>query len=339
MPSVILLDNSLAMCKYINQRSSTNQPSSTSSSDDTNLSKRDISLFFIRKLIENVAKNFQHEHFALVNNLGFLLIFMSIPLKLSFCPKVAYSSTAEVLCEFTKDHARLLDSLSTLKIGSSSCIEEGLNKVSELVIEEWAGFTNVQIILITSDVENSRTNSTKYLCDRLRENNRILKQLYLLNGVDFDEKIHINSILNEDLLTSNREFNLKESFFSCQYPFSFPNRFDIICLGSDPKIDSTGSSSSSSSYTRLEFENDNFKSSKKSTVNKNPRQSYLANLLELNNSTGRLFLTQSLDKDYIEKKFLSTVFDELYKKSIFELKCGNLQSFVSLIPNPTAYKG
>jgi hypothetical protein len=245
--------------------------------------------------------------------------------------KVAYSSIAEVICEFTRDYSKILDSLASLKIGDYAHLEEGLNKVSSLVIDEWAGFTNVQIILITSEFDNLRSaNSIRTLCSRLRDNKKLLSSIFLSTGIEFDERIHMNSILNEDLVS-----NKNTAYYSCQFPFSFPNRFDIICLNND--------SSSPSSSTRFEFEVDKFKYNslafRKSSNSNSSKVNHLTSLLELNNSIGKMHVSESLNCDYIEGQFVKSVFEEIYSQFVCELKCGHLEATVSLIPSPISYKG
>ena len=48
--------------------------------------------------------------------------------------QVSYSSTAQIVSEFTRDYEKLLDALKSLKNGDSACLEEGLNKISDLEI-------------------------------------------------------------------------------------------------------------------------------------------------------------------------------------------------------------
>ena len=63
--------------------------------------------------------------------------------------------------------------------------------------------------------------------------NQLVFYLVILKiGIDFDEHMHFNSILNEDILKSNYFTSgvNKQSYLSLKYPFSFPNKFDVICL-------------------------------------------------------------------------------------------------------------
>jgi hypothetical protein len=197
MPTVFLLDNSLSMCKYENE--------SDKNSTEKLTTKRELSHSVIKRIVQHISKTDIYEYFALV----------------------AYSSTSQVVCEFTRDQAKFCESLDGVKIGDVGYLDVGLNAVSDLVIEEWACFTNIQVLLITDNVDNLRSNSVKTLYSKLKENKVILGDYFLSNGVDFDEKIHFSSILNEDLLKSNFYTSLnKRNYFQCKFPFSFPNRYD-----------------------------------------------------------------------------------------------------------------
>lgn len=70
-----------------------------------------------------------------------------------------------------------------------------------------------------------------------------------------------------------------------------------------------------------------------------PKIEHLAELIELNNADGKLHVTESLDLKYIDETFSDRLFRDIYRKFICELKCGHLESTVTLIPSPYAYKG
>lgn len=222
-----------------------------------------------------------------------------------------------------------------MKIGDCSFLEEGLNKVSDLVIDEWACFTNVQILLITDSVDNMYNNSIKSLCTKLKENRTVLKDFYITNGIDFDENIHVNSILNEDIMKSNFYANNsnKKPYFNCKYPFSFPNRFDIVCLADKEQVKEVIDCLS------YGFDDDNFQVKKLSIKTQN-KLFCLNELIKLNsNSTGKLYVTEKLDTDYISKEFCDLIIGELFNTFECSLKCGNLKSNVNLIPTPIPFKG
>lgn len=147
--------------------------------------------------------------------------------------------------EFTTDYARLLESMSTIKPGDTSSLEEGLSKVSSLVIDETAGFSLVQILLITDEFDNLRpTSSVRRLCEKLKTNRKLLQSAHVVTGLDFDERMLVNSILNDELI------NGTTGFYLSSFPFSFPNRFDIISLTSEASLPNV---------TKIEWESDQFK--------------------------------------------------------------------------------
>ena len=167
------------------------------------ITKRELSHSVIKRIVQHISSMDKFEYFALV----------------------AYSSTAQVVSEFTRDQAKFLEQLDAVKIGDVGYLDVGLNAVNDLVIDEWACFSNIQVLLITNNVDNLRSNSVKTIATRLKENKAILSEYFLSNGVDFDEKLHFNSILGEDLLKSNFYTSLnKKNYFQCKFPFSFPNR-------------------------------------------------------------------------------------------------------------------
>lgn len=191
MPTIFLLDNSLSMSKNEYEL------------NEKLITKRELSHSIIKRIVQHISSTDKFEYFALV----------------------AYSSTAQVVSEFTRDQAKFFEQLDTLKIGDVGYLDVGLNAVNDLVIDEWACFSNIQVLLITNNVDNLRSNSVKTIATRLKENKAILGEYFLSNGVDFDEKLHFNSILGEDLLKSNFYTSLnKKNYFQCKFPFSFPNR-------------------------------------------------------------------------------------------------------------------
>ena len=162
--------------------------------------------------------------------------------------KMTYSSTAELVCEFTTDYSKLIDSLEKIKIGDAAHIEEGLNKASSLIIDETAAFTLVNVVLITDEFDNLRqAQSLRRLVTKLRGNRQLMRGVYLSLGVDVDEYLPMSSILGEEFIKS------LGGYYSCQVPFSFPNRFDVICL-----CENDNSAINASSY-RIEFDSDKFK--------------------------------------------------------------------------------
>ncbi len=252
-----------------------------------------------------------------------------------FYLKISFSSTAQILCEFTRDYDKLLKSFNDLQIGDYSSIDEALNLASNLVIDEWGCFTNIQIILITDNVDSLHSNSVKNICFRLQENRLLLKDYYLSTGIEFDEKIHLNPLLNEDITKSVFYTNYingnKTPYYSCKFPFAFPNKFDIICLNNEKDC-------SIKKINLFGFNSNEFKP-KKLLNTIQPKSFYLNQLIELSNTTGKLYMANNSDSNYIENNFINKVIDELFDKLRYKLKFGHLESNVSLIPPPLPFKG
>lgn len=162
--------------------------------------------------------------------------------------KVAFSSTAETVCEFTTEYARVLDALNALKPGDSAHLEEALNKVNDLVIDETGGFTLVHILLITDEFDNLRPDSSVHrLCAKLRNNRQLLRAAYVALGDEFDEKMISSSapVLTDEMITDT------SGYYASSFPFSFPNRFDVVCLAD--------ASTHHSAALKIEWESDRFK--------------------------------------------------------------------------------
>lgn len=206
---------------------------------------------------------------------------------------------------------------------------------SNLVIDEWGCSTNVQILLITDNVDTLHSNSVKNICFRLKENRVLLKDYYLSSGIEFDEKIHVNPLLNEDITKSVFYTNYINSnrtpYYNCKFPFGFPNKFDIICLSNEKD-------SSAKKINLFGFDNEEFKVKK--FINKVQSKSYYLNqLIELSNTTGKLYLTNNLDQNYIENNFINKIIDELFDRLRYKLKFGHLETNVTLTPPPLPFKG
>ena len=105
----------------------------------------------------------------------------------------------------------------------------------------------------------------------------------------------------------------------------FPNRFDIVCLSEAP-LERTA--------------NDNhLKVLCTSHVNAT-KPHHLNELIQLNAAaSGKLFLTKSLRKDYLDNEFCSNLFAELYSPFECKIKCGHLESSVVLSPALLPFKG
>ena len=326
MPTVILLDNSLSMSRYAKPTNDTMK-----GIKEESLTNQSLSHLIIRRLINHFNKIEKPEYLAVVS----------------------YSATVTVISEFTTNYNKILTSLEALRPGTSACLEQGLNKVSDLVIDEWACFTNIQVLLITDSLDSLHDDSVKSVCSRLKENKVLLRDFYLSNGIDFDNRVHVNSILNEDILKSNFFVNSanNRNYFNIKYPFSFPNKFDIICLADyELKDDFIKVEDNKSKYETLAyfdqkifqwgFDDENFRV-KRSYEKTNSKLFYLNELIELNNSTGALYITKmhKIKPNFEETQFCEEIFTDLFKEYICKLKCGHLEANITLVPAPLPYKG
>jgi len=114
MPTVILLDVSLSMCRQFNQKESS-------------------------ETIIDVA----------CRNIDKLLDKFSTSCKLEYTSLVVFSSLYEVIIKFTRDYDLLKDALSTITTYDKTCIEAALQGVRTSVIQEWGTSVPVNLILIT----------------------------------------------------------------------------------------------------------------------------------------------------------------------------------------------
>lgn len=188
-------------------------------------------------------------------------------------------------------------------------------------------------------MDNYHQNSVQNFHAKLLENKSILKQLYLSIGMDFNENTGNNSVLNEDLINSNPNFELKSKYYNCKFPFSFPNKFDIICLNNEQNTSKSNTESFLYGFDDENFKFQAFNFEDENTVNSNPKIYYLSELLKLNSSIGKLHVSKVLNKSYIENEFVNNVISESFNSPIFELKCGNLVSNINLVPTPLTTKG
>lgn len=197
-----------------------------------------------------------------------------------------------------------------------------------MVIETFGCFTNIQILIITNEIDNSsQEHSIKNFYSKLKENKEILKNFLESIGLDFDEENYFkNSILNNDTLSSNYNFEFNKKLSTTILPFSFPNRLDIICLKSN-------NFQSESGYFEFDDENFNFHFIKSN--NKDSKINYLNEIIRLNGSDGKVFSIDNLNQKFISDYFLPQFFlNSLFDPFDFELKCGNLKSFINLVPSP-----
>lgn len=64
---------------------------------------------------------------------------------------------------------------------------------------------------------------------------------------------------------------------------------------------------------------------------------YLYELIKQNNSSGSLYMTNL--NNYSKNDFFGNLASELYKTFKCNIKCGNLESSVNLVPAPLQFKG
>jgi len=283
--------------------------------------KRQISHQIIKHLVDHISKNEKLEQLALV----------------------AYSSTAQVLSQFTRDYEKIKESLTCLPVGDTACLEEGCNKVSDLVIAEFACFTNIHILLITDDTEQLESFSVKNMCQKIKEHKKILKNHYFTNGIDYDEHINFNSILNEEILNT-----------TLKYPFSFPNRLDIICLSEFESEDSPGFIKIDEMSNKLEILSKFSKKKVHFGFNEETfqpvewQEKYMRKLqalnemIELNNTSGSLYLTRVNGREsgeFMTPQFCEQIFADLFRIYTCSLKCGNIKVKINLIPAPLVFRG
>ncbi|RMZ94295.1 von Willebrand factor A domain-containing 9 [Brachionus plicatilis] len=292
MPLAIIIDNSLSMYKEINE-------------NGIKTSKREIASLLCEKLIDLVSSRDKYEFISLVS----------------------VSSNAQLLTEFTRDFTKAKQSLKIGKPGDCFNLESGLSKISEMVIDTFGCFTNVQILILTNEFDNSTQEySIKNFYSKLKENEGIVKNFLESIGFDYDEnKYFKNSILNNDILNSNYNFEFNKKLSATILPFSFPNRLDVICL-QDKTIHAESG--------RFEFDDDNFDFRFVKSSNQDSKINYLNEIVDLNGSDGKVFCVDNLNNKFICENFLPEFFNSLFDPFDFELKCGNLKSMINLVPSP-----
>jgi len=209
MPTVILLDVSLSMCRQFNQKESS-------------------------ETIIDVA----------CRNIDKLLDKFSTSCKLEYTSLVVFSSLYEVIIKFTRDYDLLKDALSTITTYDKTCIEAALQGVRTSVIQEWGTSVPVNLILITdgasgtgdgslkeslSSINNRKTDdpfplpfafpcNLSIVClsrDKMKTNQKLFEELITLN--DNKGEIYFPDVLNEASVQQcfNQVINLHYSSFEC----------------------------------------------------------------------------------------------------------------------------
>lgn len=240
---------------------------------------------------------------------------------------MSVSSSAQILTEFTRDFTKAKEALKLTTPGDCFNLESGLSKISEMIIDTFGCFTNIQILIFTNEVANSSHEySIKNLYLKLKENKVILKNFLDSIGLDYDQENYFkNSILHNDILSSNFNFEFNKKLSTTILPFSFPNRLDVICLNGKNGLTETGC---------FNFDDETFKFNIIKSNNQNSKINYLNEIIRLNGSDGQVFCTNSIDRNFISDKFLPNIFESLFDPFVFELRCGNLKSLINLVPSP-----
>nr|CAD7575802.1 unnamed protein product [Timema californicum] len=116
MPTVILYDVSLSMCKPVLQ-----------SENGETFSKKNLALHGVNCLLD----------------------YFSVNSKLEFVSVIAFSSLYEIISPFTRDFESIKQKLQQLEEYDKTSIETALHGVNRLVLGEWGSATPCQVILVT----------------------------------------------------------------------------------------------------------------------------------------------------------------------------------------------
>ncbi|XP_022671148.1 integrator complex subunit 14-like isoform X1 [Varroa jacobsoni] len=116
MPTVLLIDASLSMCRPVE--------------------------------LADRPEPMQLRHLA-ADGLNHLLQYMAIHCKLEFCSIVVFSSLWEVVEPFTRDFDALRERLSRLQFYDRTAFEAGIEGAKQAVLHEWGVTCSCQVILVT----------------------------------------------------------------------------------------------------------------------------------------------------------------------------------------------
>lgn len=125
-----------------------------------------------------------------------LLEYLSKRIKLEYTALLSFSSTCQVLCEFTREHESLKTALSKAKLRDKACLEPLFREIDNLVSKEFGYMVPCNIIVVT----DGRVNWTSDV--------RSINPEESLQSSDFPIKfqstIHFLCV-NEDLIKCGRE--------------------------------------------------------------------------------------------------------------------------------------
>ncbi|KAG7201923.1 hypothetical protein KM043_004633 [Ampulex compressa] len=121
MPTVIALDVSLSMRRYVLGTNSN----------------------------ENSSNEQLTRHHLAVHGINALLHYLQANSKLEFVSLVVFSSLYEVICPFTRDYDSIRAKLQNIEECDKTCIETALHGVNNVIMAEWGNTTACQVVLIT----------------------------------------------------------------------------------------------------------------------------------------------------------------------------------------------
>ncbi|XP_035221418.1 integrator complex subunit 14-like [Stegodyphus dumicola] len=128
MPTVIILDTSLSMCRPVQ--------------------------------MADVSEPYQFRNLA-VHGLTSLLDYMNINCKLEFVAFMTFSSYRETIVPFTRDFDNIKGTLIQLEYYDRARIKKALEGVQSLIMEEWGAGVPCQVILVTDGLLGPEIDSLK----------------------------------------------------------------------------------------------------------------------------------------------------------------------------------
>jgi hypothetical protein len=90
------------------------------------------------------------------DGLDSLIIYFQRVFPLEYVGLMSFSSACVLLNPFTRDHAELHDSLSTVSVNDRSNFYTALETLTEVVIKEWGLFVPIQVVLVTDGLLSVR---------------------------------------------------------------------------------------------------------------------------------------------------------------------------------------
>ncbi len=134
MPTVILLDVSLSMCRMV----------SVNESNESQTQLKSLAIHGLNSLVDYMSQN----------------------AKLEFTSLMVFSRLWQILCKFSRDYDCIKNSLQTIELFDKTKFINGLRGVKNMVIEEWGTELSNQVILVTDG--NAAINA--YLMNKTNNN-------------------------------------------------------------------------------------------------------------------------------------------------------------------------